>query len=144
MNIYKMSKEELELLSYTDIAYEILKKEKTHKTTIELLRTIAELLELSDDIITQTISDFYTTLTTDKRFYALPSGEWDLKERHTAKVIIDDDDDFDIELDDIDTSDEEDDTQDDDSIDYDSTDDYEDNDLEDLVVVSEDDENYDE
>lgn len=141
MNIYKMSKEELELLSYTDIAYEILKKEKTHKTTIELLRQIAELLELSDDVIAQTISDFYTTLTTDKRFYALPSGEWDLKERHTTKVIIDDDDDFDVDVDDVDTSDDED--EEDDSIDYDSTDDYEENDLEDLVVVTEDDESYD-
>lgn len=141
MNIYKMSKEELELLSYTDIAYEILKKEKTHKTTIELLRKIAELLELSDDVIAQTISDFYTTLTTDKRFYALPNGEWDLKERHTTKVIIDDDDDFDVDVDDVDTSDDED--EEEDSIDYDSTDDYEENDLEDLVVVTEDDESYD-
>ncbi|MBQ7141404.1 MAG: DNA-directed RNA polymerase subunit delta [Bacilli bacterium] len=142
MNIYKMSKEELELLSYTDIAYEILKKEKTHKTTIELLRTIAELLELSDDVIAQTIGDFYTTLTTDKRFYALPNGEWDLKERHTTKVIIDDDDDFDVDVDDVDTNDD-DENQEDDSMDYDSTDDYEENDLEDLVVVTEDDESYD-
>lgn len=142
MNIYKMSKEELELLSYTDIAYEILKKEKTHKTTIELLKTIAELLELSDDVIAQTISDFYTTLTTDKRFYSLPSGEWDLKERHTTKVIIDDDDDFDVDVDDVDTSDDDDETEED-TIDYDSTDDYEENDLEDLVVVTEDDESYD-
>lgn len=142
MNIYKMSKEELELLSYTDIAYEILKKEKTHKTTIELLRQIAELLELSDDVIAQTISDFYTTLTTDKRFYALPNGEWDLKERHTTKVIIDDDDDFDVDVDDVDTNDD-DENQEDDSMDYDSTDDYEENDLEDLVVVTEDDESYD-
>lgn len=141
MNIYKMSKDELELLSYTDIAYEILKKEKTHKTTIDLLRTIAELLDLSDDVIAQTIGEFYTTLTTDKRFFALQNGEWDLKDRHTTKVIIDDDDDFDVDVDDVDTSDEE--EPEDDSIDYDSTDDYEENDLEDLVVVTEDDESYD-
>ncbi len=127
MNIYKMKKEELELLSFTDIAYEILKKDKTHKSTIELFKEIANLLELSEDEYANKIGDFYTTLTTDKRFYALNDGNWDLKERHSAKVIIDDDDDLDVEIDTNEDEEEE---------NYEETDDdYEDTGIEDLVVL---------
>ncbi len=140
MNIYKMKKEELELLSYTDIAYEILKKEKTVKTTVELFKEIASLLEMSDEEYASTIGDFYTTLTTDKRFLALSNGEWDLKERHSTKIVIDDEDDFDIELDDVEKSEDDNDKEED--VDFDSNDDFEDDDLEDLVVVDED-EKYD-
>ena len=127
MNIYKMKKEELELLSFTDIAYEILKKDKTHKSTIELFKEIANLLELSEDEYANKIGDFYTTLTTDKRFYALNDGNWDLKERHSAKVIIDDDDDLYVEIDTNEDEEEE---------NYEETDDdYEDTGIEDLVVL---------
>lgn len=137
MNIFKMSKEELELLSFTDIAYEILKKEKTSKSTVEIFRTISELLGLSEDEFAAKIGEFYTTLTTDKRFYALNDGSWDLKDRHSAKVVIDDDDDeFDEELDDV--TDDDDEKMDDKDIDYDVNEDYEDNDLEDLVVIDND------
>ena len=122
-----MKKEELELLSFTDIAYEILKKDKTHKSTIELFKEIANLLELSEDEYANKIGDFYTTLTTDKRFYALNDGNWDLKERHSAKVIIDDDDDLDVEIDTNEDEEEE---------NYEETDDdYEDTGIEDLVVL---------
>lgn len=141
MNIYKMTKEELELLSYTDIAYELLKKEKKCKSTIDLFKEIASLLEMSDDEYTATIGDFYTTLTTDKRFHSLDNGEWDLKERHSTKLVIDDDDDFDIEVEENDKTIEDIPKQNDD-LDYDENEDYDDNDLEDLVVVDQD-ENYD-
>lgn len=138
MNIYKMKKEDLELLSFTDIAYEILKNDKKHKTTVELFKEIAKLLELSDEEYAETIGDFYTTLTTDKRFYALESGNWDLKERHSTKVVIDDDDDLDVEIDDV-TADDEDNEDDEKDIDFDANEDYEDNDLEDLVIIDKDD-----
>lgn len=143
MNIYKMTKEELELLSFTDIAYEILKKEKQSKSTVSLFQEVAKLLELSEDEYTSKIGDFYTYLTTDKRFFALQNGEWDLKERHSTKIVIDEDDDFDIEVDESEEKDE-DEKLDDTSIDYDETNDYDnDDELEDLVIVSED-EKYDE
>ena len=136
MNIFKMSKEDLELLSFTDIAYEILKKEKNSKSTVEIFRTISELLGLSEDEFASKIGEFYTTLTTDKRFYALTDGNWDLKDRHSAKIVIDDEDEEDIDIDEVnDDDDEEENNQD---IDYDANEDYEDNDLEDLVVISHD------
>ena len=134
MNIYKMKKDELELLSFTDIAYEILKKSKEQKTTVELFKEIAELLELSDDEYAAKIGDFYTSLTTDKRFYALDSGNWDLRERHSAKIVIDDEDDIDVEIDE-DANEDDDDEKD---VDYDANEDYEDDDLEDLVIIDKD------
>ena len=136
MNIFKMSKEDLELLSFTDIAYEILKKEKNPKSTVEIFRTISELLELSEDEFAAKIGDFYTTLTTDKRFYALADGNWDLKDRHSAKIVIDDEDEEDIDMDEVNDEDEDEETNQD--IDYDANEDYEDNDLEDLVVIDND------
>ena len=134
MNIYKMKKDELELLSFTDIAYEILKKGRKHKTTVELFKEIAKLLELSDEEYAARIGDFYTSLTTDKRFYALDSGNWDLRERHSAKIVIDDEDDIDVELDEEDDEDEDDEKD----VDYDADEDYEDDDLEDLVIIDKD------
>lgn len=137
MNIFKMSKEDLELLSFTDIAYEILKKEKNPKSTVEIFRTISELLGLSEDEFAAKIGDFYTTLTTDKRFYALTDGSWDLKDRHSAKIVIDDEDEEDIDMDEVNDEDEEEEVNNQD-IDYDANEDYEDNDLEDLVVIDND------
>ena len=133
MNIYKMKKDELELLSFTDIAYEILKNEKSHKTTVEIFKIIAQLLELTEDEFAEKIGDFYTSLTTDKRFLSLSDGSWDLKERHSTKIVIDDDDDLDIELDDINQEDDE-----EPNTDFDENEDYEDNDLENLVVIDND------
>lgn len=142
MNINKMKKEELELLSFTDIAYEILKKEKVCKSTVDLFKQISELLELSEDEYTAKIGDFYTSLTTDKRFFALDNGEWDLKEKHSTKVIIDDDDeDFEVEVEENNDKEEKEVTED--TTDYDANEDYEDNGLEDLNIVNED-EKFDE
>ena len=132
MNINKMKKEELELLSFTDIAYEILKEEKQSKSTVDIFRRISELLELSEDEFALKIGDFYTTLTTDKRFLALEDGNWDLKERHSTKVVIEDEDDIDMEVEDT-TGDVE--EEEDITTDYDENEDYADDDLEDLVVI---------
>lgn len=134
MNINKMKKEDLELLSFTDIAYEILKSEKDAKSTVEIFRRISELLELSEDEFAAKIADFYTSLTTDKRFLALEDGNWDLKERHSTKVVIDDDDDMDVEVEDTAEEIEEEDM----TADYDENEDYADDDLEDLVVIDND------
>ena len=80
MNVRQMPLEELELLSYTDIAYELLKLDKKPKTTHALFKEVCDLLQISEDNMMDMIGDFYTTLTTDKRFILLDSAEWDLKE----------------------------------------------------------------
>ena len=92
MNIKKMSKEELELLSYNDLAYQILKYDKNSKSTVELFKEIQKLLDLSEEEYLDKIGDFYTILTTDKRFHPISKGFWDLKERNIVKVVIEDED----------------------------------------------------
>ncbi len=135
MNIRQMPLEELELLSYTDIAYELLKLDKKPKTTRDLFKEVCDLLQISEDNMFEMIGDFYTTLTTDKRFILLDSAEWDLKEAHCVKTIIDDDED-DEEGEEEETEEEEDEAVSNDEEDFDDIDDEIDE-LEDLVVVTE-------
>ena len=92
------------------------------------------------------IGDFFTALTTDKRFILIDSVNWDLKENHVVKVVVDDgeDDAVDIIDDEEESEDEEEETTDeDDAIEDDYTDesddDYMEDDLEDLNIVDEDD-----
>lgn len=92
MDIRKKPLEELELLSYSDIAYEIIKQDKHAITTPELFKEVCNLLEISEDYMYEMIGDFYTNLTTDKRFILLDGAKWDLKEFHIVKTIVDEDD----------------------------------------------------
>ena len=141
MSIDKLKKEDLELLSYKDITNMLL-EEKGAMNTADLFKKITTLLELPSSAFEKKIGDYYTTLTTDKRFLLLEDGKWDLRNRHTSdKVIIptdqDDDDDDEEELE-VKEEQEEDMTDD-----YDSTvsddDDFDDgdDDLKDLVVLDE-------
>ena len=92
MNVRQMPLEELELLSYADIAYELLKLDKKPKTTPVLFKEVCSLLEINEDAMFEMIGDFYTTLTTDKRFILLDNAEWDLKEFHSVAKIVDEED----------------------------------------------------
>jgi DNA-directed RNA polymerase subunit delta len=100
MNIKKMSKEELELLSYTDIAYYLIEGYKKPKNTAKLFKEICDMLELSEAAYIDKIGDFYTALTTDKRFVLLKDATWDLRSRQSSSkfiVEIEDDEEIDIE-----------------------------------------------
>ncbi len=91
MNIRNLPLEELELLSYADIAYELLKEDRKPSKTPVLFKEVCSLLEISEDAMFEMIGDFYTTLTTDKRFILLDDAEWDLKEFHVVKTVIEED-----------------------------------------------------
>ena len=85
-----MSREELELLSYTKIAEMYLKENKKTMNTAELFREVCRLLELSDDEYQDKIADFFESLTTSKEFILLNDGNWDLKANHSVKIDMDD------------------------------------------------------
>lgn len=93
MKLNKMPKEELETLSYSDLTEMILKEKKKSLNTPTLFKEICELLELTDEDYANQIGDYYTSLTTDKRFILLDNACWDLKDKHKVEIIIDDDDD---------------------------------------------------
>ena len=93
MKLNKMPKEELETLSYSDLTEMILKEKKKSLNTTTLFKEICKLLELTDEDYANQIGDYYTSLTTDKRFILLDNACWDLKDKHKVEIIIDDDDD---------------------------------------------------
>ena len=137
MNIKKMSIDELEQLSYTDIAYELLKISKRPKNTPKLFGEVCKLLKIDENAMMDMIGDFYTTLMTDKRFILLESSEWDLKENHIVKPVVDDEEPEEEEEEEEEVTDE---TEDEAVIpkseDFDDIDDDVD-DLDDLAIVTE-------
>ena len=99
----KLKKEELELMSYNDIAH-ILLKEKPKQMTLDLFTTIGEMLELPKQTIENKIGEFYTALTNDKRFILLENGTWDLQQNHKVKQLSEEEEleDFEEETEDYD------------------------------------------
>lgn len=142
MSLSSMKHEELELLSYTDLTELILKENKGSMNTAAIFKKISGLLSLSEEEYAAKIGDFYTSLTTDKRFIFLDeNAEWDLRNRHTSQVVVADDDDDDEEeeeesddIDDTIQSDEE----DIDSIESDDDDLDDGDDINDLAIITDD------
>lgn len=104
MKIKSIKKEELETMSYDDLAYIILREKGKKMKTIDIFKSICESLELPESEYEEKIADFFTLLATEKRFIQLPKGYWDLKENHSVDMkitneVIDEEDDEDIELD---------------------------------------------
>ena len=140
MKLKDMKKEELEVLSYTDLTEIILKENKKSMNTASIFKTICELLELSEDEYASKIGDYYTSLTTDKRFTLLENAEWDLKDNHKLDIVLDEEDDEDSIFEDEEESDEEESEETEEDMDesIEITDDEIDldDDMEDLSIVS--------
>lgn len=134
MKLENISKEELEVLSLTDLTEIILKDQNKPMNTPAIFKIICNLLDYSDSEYTDKIGDYYTSLTTDKRFTFLDTNEWDLKEKHSVHIVLDDDElEEDIE-EDIEEELEEEVNEDED---IDAPIDDEDDDLDDLAILSE-------
>ena len=141
MSIKKMTKDELELLSNKDITNLILEESKKPINTADLFKKIIKLLELPESTFEAKIADYYTALSTDKRFILLEDGRWDLRSRHTSdkvvKITEDEEEEMEENKDDIEESIEED---EEDSYDDKDDDDYNDDsneELKALVVIDE-------
>ena len=141
MSLSKMKKEDLELLSNKDITNLILEESKKPLNTAELFKKIIKLLELPDSVFETKIGDYYTALSTDKRFILLDDGTWDLRSRHTSDKIVkitdeeEEEEDSDSDSDKEEVEDIEEDNYDDTEEEYDEDATEE---LKDLVVIDED------
>ena len=145
MSLKEKTIEELEQMSYTDIAYEIIKEDKKQYNTPNLFKEVCSLLNLSEEEFEEKIGDFFTALTTDKRFILIDSINWDLKENHKVNVVIDNGDEEDISSEEIN----EDEELEDDSLEESEEDDYSDEsiddsqnaeeDIQELTIIDEDD-----
>ena len=139
MKFKTISKEELELLPFDDIAYIILKEKGKKMKIQDIFKIICETLDLGEDAFENQISDFFALLATEKRFIQLEKGYWDLRENHTSEISIKaiedelDDDVVEDEKEDEEVEEEENYYDELDTID----DDKEEDDLKDLVIVDE-------
>ena len=138
-SIDKYTKEELELLSYKEITHIIL-EETPNLNTAELFSKITKLLGLSKKEYEDKIGDYYTSLSTDKKFIMLEDGTWDLSKRHKSKKINIDEDEEDDDLEDADDTIDDTPIKEDSFDDIDEEDNYDDSDddLKDLVVIDDD------
>lgn len=143
MSLKEMTKEELEVLSYTDLTYMLLKENKKTMTTPAIFKLICNLLEYTDDEYAAKIGDYYTSLTIDKRFVLLDNAEWDIRDNHKIEIVVDDDEDEDEDEDSLEQEEEDveesDDIETEETIDSISDDlDDEDDDLDDLAIIDDD------
>lgn len=137
MSLSKMTKEEIELLSYTEIAKLYLEENKKTLNTADLFKEVCNLLSLSSEEYSDKITDFFQSLTTSKDFILLPTGEWDLKSKHSVKIVMDelyeeqaDEEDYESEPEGM--------TEEDEFNSIDDEEDYADDDLGDLTILTED------
>jgi DNA-directed RNA polymerase subunit delta len=100
MKLKDMTYEEIELLSYTDLTYLLLKENKQPMNTPTIFRKICDLLKYDEEYYVEAIGDYYTSLTIDKRFVLLENNEWDIRDHHSIAITLDEEDDDDFISDD--------------------------------------------
>ena len=88
MKFKTISLEELETLSFDDIAYIILKEKGKKMKINDIFKIICDTLNLGDAAFENQIGDFFALLATEKRFIQLEKGYWDLRENHTSEINI--------------------------------------------------------
>lgn len=144
MKLKDLTQAELEAMSYDDIAELVLKEENRQMKINELFKAVCDLLGLSEDEFIDKLPAFFDVLSTDQRFLMVENGLWDLKSKHSVKVVVDNEEEEedieeDLDLEDLEEEQpEEEDIFTDDNNDDDLTDD--DDDLKDLVIIDEDEE----
>ena len=144
MKLKDLTQAELEAMSYDDIAELVLKEENRQMKINELFKKVCDLLELSEDEFMDKLPAFFDVLSTDQRFLMVENGLWDLKSKHSVKVVVDNEEEEedieeDLDLEDLEEEQsEEEDIFTEDNDDDDLTDD--DDDLKDLVIIDEDEE----
>ncbi len=141
MKIKDLNKEDLENMSYDDLAYMILKEAGSKMKINDLFKKVCEILNLSDTVFETQIADFFELISTEKRFLMLENGYWDLRENHSQKVVIDDDEEEEVF---VDKDDDEEEEENEEIFDEDSDDDdIMEDDLKDFAVIDPDDEEND-
>ena len=91
MKLKNLSIEELESMSYSDIAELIITEKGSSMKIVDIFKKICSLLKMSDAEFENKIADFFELISTDKKFIVLEKGFCDLRKKHTPTVIIEDD-----------------------------------------------------
>lgn len=142
MSIKNLTKEDIDTLSYEELAYLIIQDKHSKMKIIDIFKKICELKNMNEKEFEDKIADFYDLISTNKEFLVLEKGYCDLRKNHTPNVIIDDEDDVDTEEIEENIEDDAEETEEDIYYDNSSEEDDVDTDdeLSDFIVVDEDDE----
>lgn len=142
MKLKDLSKEELEAMSYDDIALMIITETGKQYKINELFKKVCDLLDLSEAVYMDKLPAFFDVLSTDHRFIMLENGTWDLKTKHSTKVVFESDEEEDLEEIGVEEEQEENEEEENEDIFNDNEDeiDDDDDDLKDLVIIDEDEE----
>ncbi len=139
MKISEIPRDELELMSYDDIAALILQENGKKMKLQDILKKICQIQEMPDGSAEALLMEVFEQLSINKKFIMLKNGYWDLQSRHKLNIVIEDDEEETLvsEEDDMDDIiDEE--NEDEEDIFYDGddeTDDVVDDELSDFMVV---------
>ena len=139
-----LTSEQLETMSYGDVAAFVLEQKGKKQKIQDLFKEVIKLMNLPESDFENHIADFFQLLSTDMRFTMVEKGYWDLKVNQKHKVIVASDDEEDEELEVEETEAEEETEEDDSEINYDDDDlddDPEEDDFKDLVIIDDSDDN---
>ena len=147
MELKKLSMEDLEQMTYGEITELILTEKNTKMKIVDIFKKICKLLNMSDSEFESKIADFFELVSTDKKFIILDKGYCDLRRKHTPKVVIEDEDTDEVELEldeeEINNEEEQDENNDDDIYYDNSADDDDvdpDDELDDFLIVDDEEE----
>lgn len=90
MSIKSLDREQLAEMSMIEMAYEILKEEKTTFSYLDLLKRVAELKEMTEEEVKEKIGYLYTHLNVDGRFVCLGDNVWGLKAWYPMEKLEED------------------------------------------------------
>ena len=83
-----LTEEQLESMSYGDVAQFILENNTKPISLQDLFKEVIRLMGLPESDFEAHIFDFFTLLSNDKNFIMLDKGMWDLTVRHQNKISI--------------------------------------------------------
>jgi len=94
----KLTQEQLETMSYTDVAFLILNTFGKKMKIQDLFKKVAKAMGLSEAEFNDGLGDFFEAVIIDKRFIMLENGFCDLKINHSSKITIEEDEEEEIDL----------------------------------------------
>ena len=140
MKLKTINESDIETMSYDDLAYVILKEKGTKMKLLDLFKEVCNQLKLDELSSEKYLADFFSLISTEKRFIQLEKGFWDLRENHTAKIelsdLMDEEDEEELENEELEMDPVEEDMYIDETKDID--DDTSDDEYKDLVVIDDD------
>ena len=93
MKLSEISKDELEQMSYDEIALMVLHENGKKMKLQDIIKKVAKVLELQEDSLDDQLMEFFEQMSINKKFIMLNNGYWDLQSRHKMDVVIEDEED---------------------------------------------------